>query len=116
MDRQQPTRPLEEAPRACGERAPRRGFEPRTLRLTAACSTVELSGNDREGTPPQTKTIPDASRNVKRSKEVLVRSRSRGEASWANAMCTIEGNTSRQRSQVIPQIAAGVRGAEAGAG
>src|SRR5436305_14280845 len=88
MDRQQPTRPLEEAPRACGERAPRRGFEPRTLRLTAACSTVELSGNDREGTPPQTKTIPDACRNVKRSKEVLVRSRSRGEVSWANPMYT----------------------------
>ena len=25
--------------------APRRGFEPRTYRLTAGCSTVELSGN-----------------------------------------------------------------------
>ena len=25
--------------------APREGFEPSTLRLTAACSTVELSGN-----------------------------------------------------------------------
>ncbi len=25
--------------------APRRGLEPLTLRLTAACSTVELSGN-----------------------------------------------------------------------
>jgi hypothetical protein len=27
-------------------KAPRRGFEPLTLRLTAACSTIELPGND----------------------------------------------------------------------
>ncbi len=26
--------------------APRRGFEPRTLMLTASCSTVELPGNN----------------------------------------------------------------------
>jgi hypothetical protein len=35
--------------------APRRGFEPRTYRLTAGCSTVELSGNgDRQSPAPTT--------------------------------------------------------------
>src|SRR6185312_7098698 len=51
--RRNPLRPEHVQGEWAREVAPRRGFEPRTPRLTAACSTVELSGIDLSFPAPQ---------------------------------------------------------------